>query len=110
MSNFFRSSLEKDFEYFVRNIGKLNPAEFCGLAKVLSVPMVRLENIDKEKFKELTPEEIEKLKLDPEKEYLVDIMRPMNEVLEEMMDRFLGLSKRRRKEINQILKDVQRGK
>jgi hypothetical protein len=34
----------------------------------------------------------------------------MDTVLEEMMDRFLALSKKRRKEINQILKDVQRGK
>jgi hypothetical protein len=55
---FFRNNLEKDFEYFVRNIGKLNPAEFCGLAKVLSVPM-----IDKAKVEGLTPEQIEELKL-----------------------------------------------
>ena len=105
MSNFFRSSLEKDFEYFVRNIGKLNPAEFSGLAKVLSVPM-----IDKAKAEGLTPEQIEELKLQEEKNYMVEFSRPMDIVLEEMMDRFLGLSKKRRKEINQILKDVQRGK
>ena len=105
MSSFFRSSLEKDFEYFVRNIGKLNPAEFCGLAKVLSVPM-----IDKEKVEGLTPEQIEELKLQDKENYMIEFSRPMDKVLEEMMDRFLGLSKRRRKEINQILKDVQRGK
>ena len=104
-SNFFRSSLEKDFEYFVRNIGKLNPAEFCGLAKILSVPM-----IDKAKAEGLTPEQIEELKLQEEKNYMVEFSRPMDTVLEEMMDRFLALSKKRRKEINQILKDVQRGK
>ena len=104
-SGFFKSSLEKDFEYFVRNIGKLNPAEFCGLAKVLSVPM-----IDKAKVESLTPEQIEELKLQNKENYMVEFSRPMDTVLEEMMDRFLGLSKRRRKEINQILKDVQRGK
>ena len=104
-TNFFRSSLEKDFEYFVRNIGKLNPAEFCGLAKVLSVPM-----IDKEKVEGLTPEQIEEFKLQDKENYMIEFSRPMDIVLEEMMDRFLALSKRRRKEINQILKDVQRGK
>ena len=105
MSSVFRSSLEKDFEYFVRNIGKLNPAEFCGLAKVLSVPM-----IDKEKVEGLTPEQIEELKLQDKENYMIEFSRPMDKVLEEMMDRFLGLSKKRRREINQILKDVQRGK
>ena len=104
-SSFFKSSLEKDFEYFVRNIGKLNPAEFCGLAKILSVPM-----IDKAKIEGLTPEQIEELKLQEDKDYMVEFSRPMDTVLEEMMDRFLELPKRRRKEINQILKDVQRGK
>lgn len=101
----FRTKLEKDFEYFVRNIGKLNPAEFCGLAKILSVPV-----IDKAKVEGLTPEQIEELKQQEEKNYMVEFSRPIDIVLEEMMDRFLRLSKRRRKEINQILKDVQRGK
>ena len=105
MSNFFRSSLEKDFEYFVRNVGKLNPAEFCGLAKVLSVPM-----IDREKVEGLTPEQIEELKLQDKENYMIEFSCPMDTVLEEMMDRFLALSKKRRREINQILKDVQRGR
>ena len=104
-SSFFKSSLEKDFEYFVRNIGKLNPAEFCGLAKILSVPM-----IDQAKVEGLTPEQIEELKLQDNENYMIEFSRPMDTVLEEMMDRFLELPKRRRKEINQILKDVQRGR
>lgn len=103
--NFFRSGIEKDFEFFVKNITKLNPAEFCGLAKVLSVPM-----IDKAKVEGLTPEQIEELKLQDKENYMIEFTRPMDVVLEEMMDRYLGLSKKRRKEINQILKDVQRGK
>lgn len=103
--DFFRNNLEKDFEYFVRNIGKLNPAEFCGLAKILSVSI-----IDKAKAESLTPEQIEELKLQDKENYMVEFSRPMDIVLEEMMDRFLALSKKRRKEINQILKDVQRGK
>ena len=103
--NFFKSNLEKDFEYFVGNIGKLNPAEFCGLANVLSVPIV-----DREKIDSLTKEQIEELRLQDKENYMIEFTRPMDTVLEEMMDRFLELPKRRRKEINQILKDVQRGK
>lgn len=102
---FLRSRQEKDFEFFVKNIGKLEPAEFCGLAKILSVPM-----IDREKIDGLTSEQIEELKLDEKKNYMIEFARPMDKVLEEMMDRYLGLTKRRRKEINQILRDVQRGK
>ena len=100
----FQTRKERDFEFFVRNIGKLNPAEFCGLAKVLSVPM-----IDKEKVENLTQEQIEELKLQDKENYMIEFSRPMDIVLEEMMDRFLILHKKRRKEINQILKDVQRG-
>ena len=102
---FLRSRQEKDFEFFVKNIGKLEPAEFCGLAKILSVPM-----IDREKIDGLTPEQIEELKLDEKKNYMIEFARPLDKVLEEMMDRYLGLTKRGRKKINQILKDVQRGK
>lgn len=105
MSQFFRSNLEKDFEFFVKNITNLQPAEFCGLAKVLSVSMVR-----QEKLEGLTKEDIEKMGLEEKTEYMAEFMIPMDEVLEKMMDRFLELPKRRRKEINQILKDVKRGK
>ena len=105
MSQFFRSNLEKDFEFFVKNITNLQPAEFCGLAKVLSVSMVR-----QEKLVGLTKEDIEKMGLEEQTEYMAEFMIPMDEVLEKMMDRFLELPKHRRKEINQILKDVKRGK
>lgn len=105
MSQFFRSNLEKDFEFFVKNITHLQPAEFCGLAKILSVPMV-----DREKVEGLTQEQIEELKLQDKENYMIEFSRPMDKVLEEMMDRFLGLSKKRRREINQILKDAKRGR
>ena len=102
---FFQTNLERDFELFVKNITHLQPAEFCGLAKILSVSMVRQEKID-----ELTKEDIEKMGLDEQTEYMAEFMVPMDEVLEKMLDKFLSLPKRRRKEINQILKDVQRGR
>ena len=98
---FLRSNLEKDFEFFVKNIVKLQPTEFCGLAKILSVRTVRgLDEIDisTEDLKDKTEEEI--------REIIEKLTIPTEEVLEKMMDRFLSLSRRRRKEINQILKDI----
>ena len=37
---------------------------------------------------------------------VAETLVPMDEVLEQMMDKYLGLTKRRRKEINQILKEI----
>lgn len=105
MSSIFQSRVEKDFESFVKSIAKLQPAEFCGLAKILSVSMVR-----QEKLVGLNKEDIEKMGLDEQTEYMAELTVPMDEVLEKMMDRFLELPKRRRKEILQVLKDVKRGK
>lgn len=101
----FRNNLEKDFEYFVKNVGKLAPTEFCGLAKILSVPMVR-----QERLADLKKEDYEAMGLDEKTEYVAELVRPMDEVLEQMMDKFLSLPRRRRKEINQILKDAKRGR
>ena len=103
--NFLRPNIEKDFEFFVKNVGKLQPAEFVGLAKVLSVPTLRgLHEIG------LTPEDLK----DKTQEELGEIMDRLtisaDELLEKMMDKYLTLSKKARKTINQILKDVQRGK
>lgn len=86
--NIFRKRLEKDFEIFVRNLPNLQPIEFCGLAKILSV---RLDEEEKDENGKPIP-------------------RPLDKVLEELMDRYLELPKRRRKEINQLLKDIKRGK
>lgn len=101
----FRFGIEKDFEYFVKHIPKLEPTEFCGLAKVLSVPMVKpIETLD------MTPEDLKGLNEERAREIVDKLTRPMDEVLEQMMDRYLSLTKKRRKEINQILKDIQRGR
>ena len=35
---------------------------------------------------------------------------PADEILEAMMDKFLSLNKKRRKEINQILKEIKKSK
>lgn len=99
--NFMRTRIEKDFELFVKTLPVLEPVEFAGLAKVLSVPMVR-----KEKLGSLSVEDIEKMGLDEKAEYVAESLVPMDEVIEQMMDKYLSLPKRRRKEINQILKDI----
>ena len=102
---FFRSNLEKDFEFFVKNITKLEPVEFCGLARVLGVSTLRgLHEIG------LTAEELKEIPEEKYEEIQTALTIPGEEILEKMMDKFLSLSKKRRKEINQILKDVQRGK
>ena len=105
MSDIFRNNVEKDFEFFVKNIGKLDPIEFCGLAKILGVSTLRglhEVGLTTEDLKSKTEEELEEVQ--------VQLMIPAVEILEKMMDRFLELPRRRRKEINQILKDIQRGK
>ena len=59
----------------------------------------------------LYKEEYEKLK---DKEVMqavvAETLVPMDEVLEQMMDKYLGLTKRRRKEINQILKEIKKSR
>ena len=103
--NFLRPNIEKDFEFFVKNVGKLQPAEFVGLAKVLSVPTLRgLHEIG------LAVEDL-KGKSEEETRDIVDRLTiPTDEVLEKMMDKFLSFPKKRRQKINQILKDVKRGR
>lgn len=102
---FFKTKLEKDFEFFVGNIGKLNPTEFVGLARVMGVPTLRgLDEIG------LTPAEL-KEKEDWEKREIVDkLTLPSDQILEKMMDKFLDMSKKARGTVVQLIKDVQRGK
>lgn len=102
---FFQNSAEKDFEFFVKSLPVLQPVEFCGLAKILCVPMVyedKMLEFDKEKYNQM--EKDEKI------EYVSHFNRPMDEILNDVMDKFLTLPKRKRREINQILKDIKRGK
>ena len=101
-----QTRIESDFEYFVRALPALEPVEFCGLAKILSVPMVReseLLSFDKEKYQELKENEMMEA-------VIAESLIPMDEVLEAMMDKYLSLTKRRRREINQILKDIKKSR
>lgn len=98
--NFFKSRTEQDFEFFVKALPALEPVEFSGLAKILGVKMVRTDvTFSKEEFERLKENETMSAKLE-------EILLPMDEVLEKMMDRFLELPKRRRKEINDILRAI----
>ena len=101
----FQTRKEKDFEFFVRNISKLSPTEFVGLAKVMGVPTLRgLDEIG------LTPAEL-KEKTDQEKREIVDKLTiSTDQILEQMLDKFLDLSKRARNTVIQLIKDVQRGR
>ena len=77
--------IEKDFEAFLRGLTKLEPVEFCGLARMMGVKMD--EVVDDKRT-----------------------MRPLEKIMEELMDKFLETTRRRQKEILKLLKDARRGK
>ena len=101
----FKTRKEKDFEFFVKNISKLSPTEFVGLAKIMGIPTLRgldEAGVSIEDFKE---------KADWEKREIVDKLTiPTDQVLEQMLDKFLVLSKKARKTVIQLIKDAQRGR
>ena len=102
----FEKRVEADFEFFVKSLPALEPVEFLGLAKVLSVPTVR-----ESKILEMSKEDLERAKNGEDVDLNVEeTLFPADEILEAMMDKYLRLNKKRRKEINQILKEIKRSK
>ena len=69
-------SKEKKFQEFLSVVSKLEPVEYCGLCKVLCVPMV-----------------------DENKEAL-----SFDTTLEQVMDKFLGMSRKPRRQLMKVLK------
>lgn len=101
----FEKRIESDFEFFVRSLPALEPVEFLGLAKVLCVPIVRDSEISFNK------EVWEKAKDDETiQATIAETLIPADEILEAMMDKYLTLNKKRRGEINQILKEIKKTK
>ena len=103
--NFIKFGKEKDFEFFVKALPLLEPVEFAGLAKILGIKMV-----DNSAIVGLTKEKIDAMSEEARAKMAAEATRPMDEVLEKMMDRYLELPKRRRKEINDILKEIKEAK
>lgn len=102
----FEKKIETDFEFFVRSLPVLEPIEFLGLAKVLCVPTVR-----ESKVLELSKEDLERAKNGEDVDVNIEeTLIPADEILEAMMDKYLSLNKKRRKEINQILKEIKKSK
>lgn len=100
--DFFRSSIERDFEYFVKSLPTLEPQEFLGLARLLGAKLTKLDNAEEfEKWKNASDEE--------KAEMAEKTIPTTEEILEQMMDRFLELPKKRRREIVSMLKDIRRG-
>jgi hypothetical protein len=90
----------------VKALPSLEPVEFLGLAKVLSVPTVR-----EKKVQELSMEDFERAKNGEDVDLKVEeVLIPADEILEGMMDKFLSLNKKRRREINNILKEIKKSK
>ena len=101
----FEKKIESDFEFFVKSLPALEPVEFLGLAKVLCVPTVRDSEIS------LNKEEWKKAKDDEAiQATIAETLIPADEILEAMMDKYLTLSKKRRGEINKILKEIKKSK
>lgn len=102
----FKKKIETDFEFFVRGLPALEPVEFLGLAKVLCVPTVR-----ESKVLELSKEDLERAKNGENVDVNIEeTLIPADEILEAMMNKYLSLNKKRRKEINQILKEIKKSK
>lgn len=72
----------KTFLSFIEEVSKLSEVEFVGLSKILCVPI-----LDKDENE-----------------------RPFEEILSDMMDKFLMIKKGKRKEILKMIKDVNRAK
>lgn len=102
----FEKRIESDFDFFIKTLPVLEPVEFLGLAKVLSVPTVReseLVNFSKEDYEKLKDNDVMQA-------VIAETLIPADEILEAMMDKYLTLSKKRRGEINQILKEIKKSK
>lgn len=69
-------SKEKKFQEFLSAVSKLEPAEYCGLCKILCVPMI-----------------------DENKDPL-----PFDTTLEQVMDRFLTMGRKPRRQLMKVLK------
>ena len=98
---FFQNRIEKDFEFFVKMLPALEPVEFLGLAKILGVPTVKKDEMLKIK-KDMSEEEKRKI--------ASEASIPAEEILNSLMDKYLSLNKKRRKEINEILKEIKESK
>lgn len=72
----------KTFLSFIEEVSKLSEVEFAGLSKILCVPI-----LDKDENE-----------------------RPFEEILSDMMDKFLMIKRGKRKEILKMIKDVNRAK
>ena len=72
----------KTFLNFIEEVSKLSEVEFIGLSKILCVPI-----LDKEENE-----------------------RPFEDILSDMMDKFLLVKRSKRKEILKMLKDSNRAK
>ena len=96
---FFRTTVEKDTESFLRNLMKLKPMEFIGVARLLEVRTSR----DPKKVDICLDDYA--AKSEEEKEKIKDaLLIPAEEIVVKMIDRFAALDKKKRKEILRIVK------
>ena len=96
---FFRNSVEKDTECFVKGLVKLSPLEFNGVAKILGIRTTRDPKELDINLDEYTS------KTDEEKEAIKDaLLIPAEEILVKMIDKFAELSKKQRRRVLEVIK------
>ena len=62
----YKTNLEKEFDFFVRNLPKLEAVEFGGIAKILGVALYKqigVEDLSIEELKNMSDEEFKNLSL-----------------------------------------------
>lgn len=84
------------FKEFLRQIALLNPIEFIGVLHLLGVRLFQ-EDFSQEELQKLSPEEISQLKY-----------RPYDELISDLMDAYLGMDRKKKKQIKRILREAEK--
>lgn len=108
-------SAKRDTEKFLIAFTKIETAEAIGLIKMLGVHFFEEDELSKEDKNKWIKQELENKKLFAEKmpnvKYKPNLtQRPMNEILNDMIDRFSGLPRKQRKFILGLVEDASSSK
>lgn len=83
------------FKEFLRQIALLNPIEFIGVLHLLGVNLFQ-KDLSQEELKKLSPEELSQLKY-----------RPYDELISDLMDAYLNMGKKKKRQIERILREAE---
>ena len=83
------------FKEFLRQIALLNPIEFIGVLHLLGVRLFQ-KDLSQKELKKLSPEELSQLKY-----------RPYDELISDLMDAYLNMGKKKKRQIERILREAE---